>query len=163
MNDATALETVHRLVPEGLLYDADPRHVEMLAASFVLSRKPGEKTSQASPGQTPNCEDRLVELTEDHEELHGMVASIEAALSRQTHVAVCVAGISEAAPGGYDPSPREVRLAGHMLLRTWESIPMQHGRNAGVDHTQFSQKCTESTTCTPNGFAALRGIGKIGC
>ena len=70
------LNRLLRVVPEGLLYEPDPRHVEMLARAFDLTKENVPKPP-LTPGEKPKHEE--TEHEEPEENLDDIVASLRAA------------------------------------------------------------------------------------
>ena len=69
LKESRVLNRVVRIVPEGLLYEPDPRHVELLAEGVALDMQ--HSTSRVTPGNKPQYEDVPAE-----EDLNDIISAI---------------------------------------------------------------------------------------
>ena len=116
------LNRIVTITEEGLLYEPDPRHVEMLARALQLDMV--DSNSKATPGIKPN----VVEDQPQHDELKDLAHVV--AMLKQQRVNTLEISFGETeiitdAPSWYQPVPKYVLLDGPLFSRSSFTVP--HG------------------------------------
>ena len=87
MKEMRVLNRIVRITPDGLLYEADPRHAEMLIKAFKLEDSKPVVTPGVKPSDPEPDPDKL-----DHdvaEEIHAIISSLSPSKCRRSRVSFC--------------------------------------------------------------------------
>ena len=79
------LNRIVRIVPEGLVYGPDPRHIELLAKGMNLDM--AQSNSRVTPGSRPRIEEQ--EQAEDERTIDEIISSIRMVKKSSFKVAFC--------------------------------------------------------------------------